>query len=98
MLGIMYWWCVAKRMHSTDARQDRFIVRAVVAAQTASREEISAHVALAVSPRTIGNRLLAAGIRSRVPLARIPLTPCTAKQSYAGVVKESTGVALCGLQ
>ena len=42
------------RLHSTDARQGRRIVRAVVAARTASREEIRARVAPAVSPRTIG--------------------------------------------
>ena len=34
--------------HSTNARQDQQIVQAVVAAQTASREEIRAHVAPAV--------------------------------------------------
>ena len=41
--------------------------------QTASREEILAHVAPVVSPRTIGNRLLAAGLSSHVPLASVPL-------------------------
>ena len=46
-----------------------------MATQTASREEMRAHVASAVSPRTNGNHLLAAGLRSRVPLARLPLTP-----------------------
>ena len=60
------------RPRSTDARQDRRIVRAVVAA---SREEIRAHVAPAVSPRTIGNRLFAGGFRSRVPLTRLLFTP-----------------------
>lgn len=63
------------RPRSTDARQDRRIVRAAVADRTSSRDEIRSHVAPAVSPRTIGNRLLAAGLRSRVPLARLPLTP-----------------------
>ena len=48
---------------------------AAVAIRSASRDEIRAHVAPAVSPRTIGNRLLAAGLRSRVPLARLSLTP-----------------------
>ena len=57
---------------NTDARQDRRIVRAAVAA---SKEEIRAHVAPAVRPSTIGNRLLAVGLRSRVPLASLPLTP-----------------------
>ena len=41
----------------------------------ASREEIRVHVAPVVSPRAIGNRLLAAGLRSRVSLARLPLLP-----------------------
>ena len=40
------------RPRSTDARQDRSIMRAAVAARTASREEIRAHVATAVSQRT----------------------------------------------
>ena len=60
--------------HSTDIRQDQCIMRAVMAAQTASREEIRAHVAPVVSLRAIGYCLLAAGLRSRVPLARLPLT------------------------
>ena len=53
---------------STDAHQDRHIVQAVVATRTASREEIQAHVAPVISPRTIGNHLLATGLRSCVPL------------------------------
>ena len=57
--------------HSTDIRQDRHNVQAAVAA---SREVIWAHVTRAVSPRTIGNRLLTAGLRSCVPLARLALT------------------------
>ena len=52
-----------RRPRSTDARQDRRIMRAAVAARKASRDELRAHVATPVSPRTIGNRLLAAGIR-----------------------------------
>ena len=50
--------------HGTDARQDRHIVWAAMAAQTA-----------AVSRRTIGNHLLAAGFRSHVHMTRLPLTP-----------------------
>ena len=61
--------------HSTYAHQDLHIVWAVVATRTASREQIQAHVASGVSPRTIGNCLLAARLRSCVPLARLPLTP-----------------------
>ena len=53
--------------------QDRRIVQTTVAAQTATREEIRAHVAPDVSPRIIGNHLLAVGLRSRVPLVRLPL-------------------------
>ena len=77
--------------HSTDARQDWCIVRAAVAAWTASREEIQAHVAPVVSPGTIGNCLLAAGLRSCVPLAGYHLHHNTAKRSYSGVIKEPTG-------
>ena len=55
---------------STDAHQDRHIVQAAMATQTASRKEIRAHVAPAVSLRIIGNRLLAAGLRSRDGLKR----------------------------
>ena len=58
-----------------DARQHRRIVPAAVAARTEFREEIREHVAPAVSQRIIGNRLLAVGFRSRVPLARLPLIP-----------------------
>ena len=73
-------WCVehshtrrsgSGRQSITDARQDLRIVRAALAARSASREEISAHV---MSPRTIVNRLPAAGLRSRVTLAWVPLT------------------------
>ena len=56
---------------STDTCQDQRIVRVEVAT---SGEEIWAHVASPVSPRTIGNCLLATGLRSRVPLARLPPT------------------------
>ena len=59
-------------LHSKDAHQDQCIVRAVLAPWTASREEICAHVAPAVSPRTTVNGLLAAGLRSCVPMARLP--------------------------
>ena len=47
------------RPRSTDTRQYRHTLRAPVAS---SREEIRAHVAPHVSPRTIGNRRLAAGL------------------------------------
>ena len=59
------------RLLSTDATLDLRIVQAAVAARSTSREDIRAP---AVSPWTIGNRLLAAGLRSLVPLARLPLT------------------------
>ena len=61
------------RLPSRDARQDRRNMSAVVAARTASKEEMLANVAPAVSPRTIGKLLLAAGLRSRVPLVKLPL-------------------------
>ena len=60
------------RPHSTDPRQDRHIGRTTMAA--ASKEEIRAQVAPAMSPRTTGNSLLAAGLRQRVPLTMLPLT------------------------
>ena len=63
------------RSLSKDACQDQRIVRAAEAAQTATREEIWEYVTLTVSPRTIRNYLLAAKLRSYVPLARLPLTP-----------------------
>ena len=63
------------RPRSTDERQDRRIARAAVAARIAFREEIRVHVVPAVSPRNIGNRLLAVGLRLRVPVVRLPLTP-----------------------
>ena len=44
----------------------------------------------ASSPRTIENRLLAGGLTSRVPLARLS-HHYTAKHGYSGVVDESTG-------
>ena len=61
--------------HSMDVCQDWRIVQAVVATQTESKEEIWAHVAPAVSPRTIRNHLPAAGLTSHMPLARLPLIP-----------------------
>ena len=62
------------RPRSTDSREDRRIVRAMVAARTASREEIWAHVYLLCHQEPFGNHLLAAGLRSRVSVARILLT------------------------
>ena len=78
----------SERPHSTDARQNRRIVQAEVIIRKASREDILAHVAPAVSPRTIENRLLATGLRSRVLLTRLPFT---SRLRYSGVVKQSTG-------
>ena len=63
------------RPRNTDACQERRILRATMAARTASREEIRAHVATAVSTKTTGNRLLEAGLRLGVPLARLLLKP-----------------------
>ena len=110
MLGIMYRWYVAAfssglytrrpgsvRPHSAEARQDRRIVWAAAAARTASREEIRAHVAPAVSPSIIGNRLLASGLRAQIISDHVCLWPGyhlhydTTKHGYSGVVNESTG-------
>ena len=48
-------------------------------------------MAPAVSARTIGNCLFEAGLKSCVPLARLPMKPRHAKRGYSSVVKESTG-------
>ena len=61
------------------------------AAQAASRKEIRAHVASAVSARTIGNCLFAARLRFCAPLDRLYLHHETAKHGYPGIVKEATG-------
>ena len=63
------------RPRSTDVRQYRRIVQAAVVARTPSRNEIRVHITPAMSPRTTGNRLLAAGLRLRVLVARLRLTP-----------------------
>ena len=63
------------RPRSADTRQDWRIVRAVLAVRRASREIIRSHSAPAAYQRIIGNPLLAAELRSRVPLTRLQLTP-----------------------
>ena len=79
MLGKMYQWCVGNFSNSlwniptpVDYVLDGLVIQTHVkidalyeqrGSRTASREEIRSHVAPAVSPRTIGNRLLAAGLR-----------------------------------
>ena len=60
-----------------------------MASRTAPREEIRAHVASAVSPEIVGNSLLAAELRSRLPLTRVPLTP--QNHQALDVMKGSTG-------
>lgn len=59
----------------TDARQDRRILRSAVLDRTVTSQQIRDTVAPGVSARTIRNRLHEAGLRSRVPLGRLPLTP-----------------------
>ena len=51
------------RVVQTYVKIDAF-VRAAVVVLTASKEEIRVHIAPAVSPKTIGNLLLAAELRS----------------------------------
>ena len=80
---------------SIDVRQDQCIVQTAMAARTISREEIQAP---AVSPSTIGNSLLAAGLRSHVPLARLPLTSrhCQARLLWCRERSRlESGMALC---
>ena len=62
-----------------------------VAALTASREEIQAHVAPAVSPRTTGNSLFAAELNHVCLWIGYQLLYDAVRHGYFGVVKESTG-------
>ena len=83
-------------LFSTDARQDGRIVRAAVAARTASMEEIPAHVASVVSPRTIGKHLFAAELRPRGPLPRLP--PPSTAYLISRKSRLDSGIVLCFLQ
>ena len=74
------------RPRSTDASQVRHILEQWYPPEQHPRKK-SGHMSHLLSSRTIANRLLAAGFRSRVPLARLPLT----KHGYSGVAKVSTG-------
>ena len=91
MLGKMYQWCVAtfssglchipRPVHQV---LESLIIQMYVKINAlceqwwppnSIQEEIWAHVAATVLPRTIGNPLLAVGLKLCVPLARLPLTP-----------------------
>ena len=86
------WW-----LCSSEAHQEQHIVQAAVVTQNSSREEIQAHVATAVSPRTIGNLLLAAGLRLHVPLARLQ-QKCQARLLWCCESQLERGMVLCCLQ
>ncbi|KAJ8897822.1 hypothetical protein PR048_003175 [Dryococelus australis] len=85
--AVDHWWCWwsndgaharqpgSGRHRHTDSRLDRQIRRASIADRTATAAQIRATVAAMVSTRTITNSLLDAGLRSRVPLARLTHTP-----------------------
>ena len=79
------------RPRSTNALQDRCILWADVAAPTAFKEEIRAHVAPAVSPRTIGNFCLQQDSDHVCFWPGCHLHNDTAKHGYSRVVKEWTG-------
>lgn len=59
----------------TDERTDRRVRRTALSSRTSTASQIRASVAPEVTVRTIRNRLLEAGLRARVPLACVPLTP-----------------------
>ena len=76
---------------SKDARRDQRIVRATVAARTASREEIRAHVAPAISQGPFGTVFLQKNSDHVCLWLGYHLHHNTAKHGYSGVVKESPG-------
>ena len=79
-------WHIVQNTH-----QDRCIVQAAVAARTASRVEIWAYVAPAVSPRPLGTFCLQQ-VSDHVCLwPGYHLHHETAKHCYSGVMKKSTG-------
>ena len=78
------------RLVQTRVKID-IIVRAAVAARTASKEEIRAYGAPDVSPRIIENCLLTAGLTSRETLAMLPFTPRQRQARLLWLLKESTG-------
>ena len=88
------------RPRSTDARQDPRFVGAALTARTASRKEIWAHVALAVSPRTIDNRLLAVELITYVSGQAInyTTTPLSTANLMSWKSRLEGGMALCCLQ
>lgn len=66
------------RPRSTNARQDRMIVRQARTAPTVSLSTIQRTTASSIPPvvpSTISRRLAKAGLRSQRPLRRLPLTP-----------------------
>ena len=84
MLGTMFRWCITAFSSglwniptSVDQVRDGRLVQMHVKidAFCEQRGKKSVTCCSSVLPRTIGNCLLAAGLRSRVPLARLPLTP-----------------------
>ena len=110
--NVGYRWCVAAfsstlwkiptpiETRSTDASQGGLIVGAAVVVQTASREEIRALVAPAVSPRIIGNSLIAADSQITCASGQAIThheTPSTATLVSWKSLMES-GIALCCLQ
>lgn len=58
----------------TTEREDRRIHRMAMTTRSATATQIRAAITTSVTPRTICNRLLEVGLRSRVPLQCLPLT------------------------
>lgn len=77
--GIVYRRGGSGLPRNTNAREDRAIIRAARSAPTTSLESIRRHLPPSrhpvVSRYTIRRRLADAGLRSRRPLRRLPLTP-----------------------
>ncbi|KAJ4437601.1 hypothetical protein ANN_17746 [Periplaneta americana] len=67
---------------ATSESEDRRIVRTAVADRWASAPQIRAAVNCRVSPRTVVNRLLAAGYHSRAPMQCVTLTPMQRRQRH----------------
>ncbi len=64
----------------TDERQDRRIRRMALATRSATSAQIRSVVTPHVTARTVRNRLLESGLRSRVPLQCLPLTPAHCRE------------------
>ena len=76
----------------TTVREDRRIIRMARMEPHATAAQIRAAVAPHVTQQTVGNRLRAAGLRSRVPAEGVPLTPQQRRVRLAWCRERSTWV------